>query len=104
MTLELKPGTRFRSAVSNTEIVVIKAPPGSIDLRIGGHPVVPVGTDPAPGASIDPMFDDETAVGKRYTDEEGTLEVLCTRAGAGSISVGDTRLPAKDAKPLPSSD
>lgn len=104
MTMELKPGARFRSATSDTEIAVIKAPQGAVDLRIGGHPVVPLGQGRVEGASVDPLFDEPTAVGKRYTNDEGTIEVLCTKAGAGSISVGDTRLHPKDAKPLPSSD
>ena len=47
---------------------------------------------------------DATLVGKRYADEELGIELLCTRAGEGSLSVGDRPLPVKGAKPLPSSD
>jgi hypothetical protein len=36
--------------------------------------------------------------------EDTGLEVLCTKAGDGGLSVGDQVLPVKDAKPLPSSD
>ena len=49
-------------------------------------------------------FEGELLVGKRYTDEAGDLEVLCTKAGASALSIGDALLARKDAKPLPSSD
>jgi hypothetical protein len=40
---------------------------------------------------------------KRYTDAGGN-EVLVTKPGAGSLSLGDVPLALKDAKPLPASD
>ncbi|GAY07619.1 hypothetical protein [Pseudonocardia sp. N23] len=43
-------------------------------------------------------------LGKRYTDESRTLEVLVTKAGAGPLSVGGAVLTVKAAKPLPASD
>ena len=43
-------------------------------------------------------------LGKRYTDEGSTLELLCTKAGAGSLSIGDVRMQLSGAKPLPASD
>jgi hypothetical protein len=52
----------------------------------------------------EPGFDKGTALGKRYTDDDGTLEVLCTKAGPSSLSLGDAPLDIKEAKPLPSSD
>ena len=42
-------------------------------------------------------FDGGTQLGKRYADEELGLEVLCTKAGEGSISVGETILEVKGA-------
>jgi hypothetical protein len=42
-------------------------------------------------------------MGKRYVDD-GDAEVLVTKAGAGSLSVGSTPLALKEAKPLPASD
>ena len=42
-------------------------------------------------------------MGKRYVDEGGA-EVLVTKAGAGTLSVGTTPLSLKEAKPLPASD
>ena len=104
MELEMKPGARFRSAVCETEMAVVKAPGEPMDLRCGGHPVLPITEERPSGLSPEAGFDEGTAVGKRYTTEAGTLEVLCTKAGPGSLSVADVRLQLKDAKPLPSSD
>ena len=43
-------------------------------------------------------------MGKRYVDEAGTVELLCVKAGKGSLAIDGTILRTKDAKPLPSSD
>jgi hypothetical protein len=102
--LELKPGSRFRSAVCSTEVAVVKAPKEPVDLRIGGHPVVPIGEQPAGDAAVEPAFAGGTAVGKRYTDAEGSIEILCTKAGEGALSIADQALVLKEAKPLPASD
>ena len=53
---------------------------------------------------VEPGFDQGTQLGKRYADDELGLELLCTKAGEGSISVGETVLVVKGAKPLPASD
>jgi len=45
-----------------------------------------------------------TLLGKRYADGDTGLELLCTKAGEGSLSLGGTPLALKEAKPLPSSD
>jgi hypothetical protein len=34
----LKPGTRLRSAVCTTEVMVIQAPTSELDVRCGGVP------------------------------------------------------------------
>ncbi len=101
--MQLKPGIRLRSAVSEVELVVIKAPEGDVDLRCGGVALV----EAQPGASSagkDSELEGSVALGKRYVDAEETLEVLCTKPGAGNLSVGDQPLELKSAKPLPSSD
>lgn len=102
--IELKPGTRLRSAVCDVEVIVIKTPSEPVDLRCGGHPMQAVDADPPGGLSADPAFADGSALGKRYTDEDGTFEVLCTKAGPSSLSIGEVSLRLKEAKPLPSSD
>ena len=102
--MELKPGARFASGVCETEVIVVKAPPGDVDLRCGGQPVHPKEAAAPVGGSPDPAHGEGTQLGKRYADEELGIEILCTKAGAGSLSVGDTPLGLKEAKPLPSSD
>lgn len=104
MGVELKPGTRLRSSACEAEVVVVKAPAGAVDLRCGGHPMVPVGEDVAGSQAPEAGFDGGMLIGKRYVDESGELELLCTKAGGSSPSVGDRVLELKDAKPLPSSD
>ena len=99
----LKPGLRLKSAVCDTEIMVIKAPPGSsVDLRCGGAAML------APGESGDGQpeagFDQGTQMGKRYVDPEDTLELLCTKGGAGSLSIDGAVLGPRAARALPSSD
>ena len=103
MAIQLKAGTRLRSATDACEIVVVKAPAEPVDLRCGGHAFLAIDAEPAP-QSIEPGFDGGTQLGKRYADDELGIEVLCTKAGEGSISVGETILAVKGAKALPASD
>ena len=103
MPVELKPGTKLRSAVCTTEVIVVKAPTAPVDLECGGTPMLPA-TAEASGGAVDPARAEGTLLGKRYVHESAGLEVLCTKAGDGSLSVGGQLLPQKDAKPLPSSD
>jgi hypothetical protein len=102
--LELRPGSRLRSAADATEVVVVKPPAGPVDLRCGGHPMVPLGSEGGGEATPSPDHAGGTLLGKRYVDADQTLEVLCTKPGDGSLSVGDDPLHVKEAKPLPASD
>jgi hypothetical protein len=104
VSLEIKPGARFRSAVCSTEVAIVRGTDSGIDLWCGGVPMVALGTQPAAGAAPVAPFDAGTQIGKRYATEDGELELLCTKAGAGSLSVGATVLGLKSAKPLPASD
>jgi hypothetical protein len=99
----LKAGTRLRSATDACEVVVVKAPAEPVDLRCGGHPFQALDAE-VDGQSVESGFDQGTQLGKRYSDEELGLELLCTKAGEGSISVGEAVLEVKGAKPLPASD
>ncbi|MFC3172648.1 hypothetical protein ACFOD9_00135 [Novosphingobium bradum] len=96
----MKAGTKLKSACCDTEVMVIKAAEG--ELACGGAPMVAERGDDKP--AIDPAFAEGTKTGKRYTDAAGSIELLCTKAGAGSLSLGGVALILKEAKPLPSSD
>jgi hypothetical protein len=101
--VEVKPGTRLRSSVCDAEFVVVKATGDAVDLRCGGHPLVAT-TDEAGGGGPAAGFDGGSLLGKRYVDDGGAVELLCTKPGPSSLSLGDQLLVLKDAKPLPSSD
>jgi hypothetical protein len=103
----IKNGTRLRSQVCDTQVIVVRSADSLDDLRAGGVPMVPLDSqkDTAKSSELamDPAFSDGTVMGKRYVDETGA-EVLVTKAGAGTLSVGTTALTLKEAKPLPASD
>ncbi|QRY50971.1 hypothetical protein [Mycolicibacterium septicum] len=102
----IKNGTRLQSQVCDTQVIVVRSADSLDDLRAGGVAMVELGQEtPAKdsGASLDPAFSDGNLMGKRYVDEGGA-EVLVTKAGAGTLSVGTTALSLKEAKPLPASD
>lgn len=101
--MQLKAGAKLKSAVCDTQIIVVKSPSADIDIRCGGSPVVASSDDVSPVA-VDPAHASGTLVGKRYADDDLGLEVLCTKAGAGSLSIGDEPLLVKGTKALPSSD
>jgi hypothetical protein len=102
--VQLKPGLRLRSQACSTEVIIVRGS-ADVDLTCGGKPLVKVAEAVAPGSAPVPGLDAGTELGKRYTiDGSGSLEVLCTKAGRGSLCAGDTPLVLKDAKPLPSSD
>lgn len=103
MAVTPKPGARLRSVTCETEVVVVKAPGSEVDLRCGGAPMVALDDTTAAGAPVSP-HDAGTLVGKRYVSEDESLELLCTKPGAGSLSLGVEALLTKGAKPLPSSD
>ncbi|WP_174273145.1 hypothetical protein [Sphingomonas bacterium] len=97
----MKAGGKLKSAVDDTEVMVIKAPAAGA-VSCGGLPMV----DERSGekGAIDPAFSEGTKMGKRYTDAAGTIELLCIKPGQGSLALDGTPLLLKDAKPLPSSD
>ncbi len=101
---QLKTGARLRSAVCSTEVMVIAAPEGGVELTCGGAPMIDAAATPSEGVSISPDAAKGTALGKRYASQGGDLELLCIKPGEGSLGVGGVALTLKQAKPLPSSD
>jgi hypothetical protein len=97
----IKNGTRLASQVCDTQVIVVRSAESLDDLRCGGAPMVAIGAERS--GEPDPAFAGGTVMGKRYVDETGA-EVLVTKPGAGSLSVGPTALQLKEVKPLPASD
>ncbi len=103
--MKLKPGTRLRSQVDATEIIVVRSPADDIEVACGGQPMIDVGAAPTEGlaATGDPAAG--TQLGKRYTlDGDTAIELLVTKPGSYGLSVDGTPLALKEAKPLPASD
>jgi hypothetical protein len=102
MTL-VKPGDRLRSRVCGTEVIVVRAPSVDAEIACGGEPMAkndPTAVAKPNGAATGPG----TLLGKRYADEEIGLELLCTKAGHGQLSVDGRVLALRQARPLPASD
>ncbi|MFL0274517.1 hypothetical protein [Mycobacterium sp. SMC-19] len=99
----IKSGTRLKSQVCDTQVIVVKTADSLDDLRAGGAPMVPLDDATSGGAALDPDYSGGAVMGKRYVDEAGA-EVLVTKAGAGTLSIGTVPLSIKEAKPLPASD
>ncbi len=97
----MKPGTKLKSVVCDTEVMVIRGVSEGV-VACGGVPMAD--ERPTERAAIDPAFEDGTRMGKRYVDAGSTIELLCVKQGAGSLSLDGVALVTKDAKPLPASD
>lgn len=103
-TKAMKPGSRWRSVRCTTEVLVVRRPKESVSLGCGGSEMVPLGADGPAVTAPDVALAEGCQLGKRYVEESVGIEVLCTKAGQGSLTVDGKRLAAKDAKPLPASD
>lgn len=101
--MELKAGTRLRSAVSDAEVIVIRSTGADVTLTCGGLPLLDA-DDGSAKVGIQPGHEGTVLLGKRYVDEADSLEVLCTKPGEGALEVDGAQLQLKSAKPLPSSD
>src|SRR5205809_444733 len=103
MGMALKAGGRFKSAVCETQVMVIKAPAGEFELNCGGVAMLaPTAAAPA-GAALQ-AGGAGTLIGKRYVNADESVELLCTKGGQGSLALNGTPMDVKQAKQLPSSD
>lgn len=100
----VKAGTRFASAVSDAQVMVIKAPAGEVELTCGGVAMLASGETAPEGVQLDASDSGELLIGKRYVDAAETYEILCTKAGKGTLALDGAALDVKQAKQLPSSD
>jgi hypothetical protein len=101
----LRPGVRLHSAVCDTELIVIRASVQALpNLTCGGAPIGTVRVPDDERVPLAPDAAEGTQLGKRYVDASGTVELLCTHGGAGSLAIDGVALILKAAKPLPASD
>lgn len=102
--MDLKPGSRWKSAVCDGEFVVVRPPKTAVSLECGGHQVIPHAGERVGDLVLSDAHAAGSAAGKRYADPESGLEVLCSKAGAGSLSIDGRPVGATEAKKLPASD
>lgn len=100
---ELKPGSRWKSAVCDTEAVLVRPPATGAVPECGGVAMLPSAST-RHGGTVAPGFDGGSELGKRYADAATGMEMLCIKAGPGSLGVEGRVLQRLEAKKLPSSD
>jgi len=101
--MSLRIGARLYSVACDAQVIVVAAPKVDVTLLCGGEPMADQPTSGvqarharATGGGV--------AVGKRYEDSAIGLEVLATKAGAGTLEVDGRPLTIKEPKRLPASD
>ncbi len=102
--MDLKPGSRWKSAVCAAEVVLVRPPKAPVTLECGGQAMLAYSETKPDGLAPAEGFKEGVAAGKRYFDEASGLEVLGSKAGDGSLAVDGRLLERKEAKALPASD
>jgi hypothetical protein len=95
---------RLKSGVDETQVVVLRAGPSELAVSCGGYPMHGLDDEVPVGLLADRALLSGTLLGKRYQDDESMIELLCVKAGEGTLMVDGRPMAPKDAKPLPSSD
>ncbi|MDB5422890.1 MAG: hypothetical protein JWQ29_306 [Phenylobacterium sp.] len=102
--MDLKPGSRWKSAVCETEVVVVRPPKAPVSLQCGGHPMLAHAAARPEGLAIAAGQAGGSPMGKRFADDASGLELLCSRGGEGSLTVDGRPMDVRDPKKLPASD
>ncbi|MFE9924547.1 hypothetical protein ACFYQA_24085 [Streptomyces sp. NPDC005774] len=98
-------GQTLISTVDTTTVVVVRAPADDLEITCGGAVMTEPGElEAATTGTPDPEQMGGSQLGKRYAEEGFGVEVLCTKAGEGSLAVNGVPLSLKGPKPLPASD
>ena len=103
MAVKFRAGQQLVSAVDSTAVIIIKAPAAECTVTCGGVAMVVAG-QAVTAAEPDPSLMGGTQIGKRYVDDADTIQVLCTKAGSGTLALDGAPLVIQAAKPLPASD
>jgi hypothetical protein len=86
-------------------VVVVRVAAGKdIVLFCGGKPMVAASDPPGRANEPAPGLDGGTVLGKRYASEPHDVEVLATKSGQGTLTIGGEVLELKLSKALPASD
>jgi hypothetical protein len=100
----LTPGVRLASAVCSTEVIVVQVSDPAAVIECGGAPMVVAGTPLPCSATPQSGPAGGSRIGKRYGGPTAAVEVLCVKAGAGTLAVNGVALEQRIAKALPASD
>lgn len=103
MAVKFRAGQQLVSAVDSTAVIVIKAPAAECTVTCGGVVMADAG-EPVTAAEPDLSLMGGTQIGKRYVDDADTIQLLCTKAGEGTLALDGKPLMIQAAKPLPASD
>ena len=85
-------GKRLRCSLCSTQIVIVRPCIGLSTLTCCDTPLVGIEDAPLWGG-LD--VEGDAVRGKRYLDHDGTLEILCTKAGRGPLLWNEERLGIK---------
>ncbi|HLN18419.1 MAG TPA: hypothetical protein VK277_16885 [Acidimicrobiales bacterium] len=99
----MKAGTRLGCVECSTEVILVRPAEDEVTLTCSDAALVDVAA-PREDHGHPAAEGEGTLLGKRYVDEEAGIELLCTKAGPGSLACDGRPLAIKGAKPLPSSD
>jgi hypothetical protein len=101
--VKLALGQSLHSVYDEATFVVVRVPRVEVTVTCGGVEMLtfrPATHEPR----VDSAGDDRIQLGKRYVDDDQTVELLCVKPGGGPVAVNGAPLRAKVAKPLPASD
>ena len=101
---DYKTGERLRSTTSTAQFIVVRAEAGTAEITCEGVPFLREGEEATPAVDLSPAEGPKIEIGKRYEDEEGTIELLCISGGNGNLKLAEKPLQIKVPKPLPASD
>jgi hypothetical protein len=95
-------GLKLKSSTCGAQVMVLKGIPDQHELQCGGAEMISV-NDTAQN-ELNPELAGGTLVGKRYVNEDESLELLCIKEGVGTLCLDGEKLRIKQPKALPSSD
>lgn len=95
-------GKRYFVPGGTAEVIVTKG--GDGELRCGDSPLLQRGADDSGVAAVDTGGMDPVALGKRYKDEESSIEVLVVKAGPCALNIDGRSMALMQPKVLPSAD
>src|SRR5258708_2806557 len=101
--MHLSVGTRWRSAVGTTAVIVVRPVVGDVSLECAGAPMLEFAQLPKVAGEALGDGHGQVMLGRRYVDAHLGVELLCCQAGTGPLAIDGVVLQVKEPKPLPAS-